>query len=428
MRYALVNPRWEFEGSIYFGCREPHLPLELGYARHLLELAGHTVLPCDAHLDSLSLDDVRKNVADFKPDFTIIPTAPTYLFWRCPPPELRIPQITLRAIRDVAGTTVAIGPHGSTTPQATLRKLEADVVMVGEPEELLAELTGNWDRLESLCYRRGNGEIVIGAPHYADMQKLPALRWGADRIGRHGHHHHRFDAEPTGLGAEVEASRGCPYHCTFCAKDNFRNEYRRRHTATVLEEVDVLIGEGVEYIYFIDEIFIPQRDLLRALADRQVKIGVQTRIDLWNEEAIQLLGAAHCVSIEAGVESITEAGRAMLDKKCKLSTEELFNRLVFAKQRIPFVQANLLAMEQDSSDDIEKWRQQLLEKGVWSNKPVPLFPYPGSPEYTKRWGKPDDVAWERAHDFYLKGTETFSDIQNQDPAELVQLELNAGAR
>ena len=27
MRVALVNPAWSFEGSIYFGCREPHLPL-----------------------------------------------------------------------------------------------------------------------------------------------------------------------------------------------------------------------------------------------------------------------------------------------------------------------------------------------------------------------------------------------------------------
>src|SRR6476646_7335029 len=74
MRYALVNPAWEFEGSIYFGCREAHLPLELGYARQLLESAGHSVLYCDAHLDSLSLADVRRNVAHFKPDLTIIPT------------------------------------------------------------------------------------------------------------------------------------------------------------------------------------------------------------------------------------------------------------------------------------------------------------------------------------------------------------------
>ncbi len=428
MRYALVNPAWDFEGSIYFGCREPHLPLEFGYAKQQLESAGHTVLYCDAHIDGLSLDEIRGKLVHFKPDFTVVPTAPTYLFWRCAPPELRIPQIVLKAIRDVAGTTVAIGPHGSTTPGATLHKLDVDVVMMGEPEELLAKLTGNWNDLDSLCYRRENGEIVTGAPHYADMQNQVALKWNTDYIGRHRHHHHRFDAEPLGPGAEVEASRGCPYHCTFCAKENFRDEYRRRPTATILEEVDALIGQGIEYIYFIDEIFIPQRDLLRALADRPVKIGVQTRIDLWNEEAIQLLAGAHCVSVEAGVESITEAGRAVLDKKCKLSTDDLFRRLVFAKQVIPFVQANLLAMEQDCTEDIEKWRQQLLEKGVWSNKPVPLFPYPGSPEYTRRWGKPDDFAWERAHEYYLKGTDTFSDIQNQDPAELVQLEFDGSVR
>ncbi len=41
MKYALVNPNWTFDGSIYFGCREPHLPLEYGYAKALLERAGH---------------------------------------------------------------------------------------------------------------------------------------------------------------------------------------------------------------------------------------------------------------------------------------------------------------------------------------------------------------------------------------------------
>jgi anaerobic magnesium-protoporphyrin IX monomethyl ester cyclase len=428
MRYALVNPAWDFEGSIYFGCREPHLPLEFGYARQLLEAAGHTVLYCDAHLDSLSIDEVRSRLSRFRPDFTILTTAPSYLFWRCAPPELRIPRMVAQQIRDIAGTLVVIGPHGSTTPRSTLQKLGVDLVMMGEPEQLLAELTGDWDRLNCLCYQRENGDVISGTPHYSDMQTLPALKWDASYIAKHRHHHHRFDAEPVGPGAEVEASRGCPYHCTFCAKDNFRDEYRRRSTATVLEEVDVLVAQGVEYIYFIDEIFIPQRDLLRELAQRPVKIGVQTRIDLWNEDAIRMLANAHCVSIEAGVESITEAGRAMLDKKCKMSTDQLFDRLVYAKQLIPFVQANLLAMEEDSAQDIENWRQQLLDKGVWSNKPVPLFPYPGSPEYTRRWGKPDDMAWERAHEYYLNGTASFSDIQNQDPAELVQLELNASCR
>ncbi len=255
------------------------------------------------------------------------------------------------------------------------------------------------------------------------MKQLPALRWPDEAIAKHHHHHHRFDAEPQGPGAEMEASRGCPYHCTFCAKDNFRNNYRKRPLNVILEELDRFVAQGVEYIYFIDEIFLPDQALLAALAERKIKIGVQTRIDLWNEQAIRALARAGCVSIEAGVESITEAGRAYLDKKCKLSTEELTGRLVFAKQLVPFVQANLLAMTEDDADAIEAWSHHLESHGVWANKPVPLFPYPGSPEYTRIWGPPDDFAWERAHEFYLKGFDSFSDIQEQRPQRLVELEL-----
>ena len=40
MRVALVNPNWNFGGSISSGCREPHLPLELGWCRVLLEERG----------------------------------------------------------------------------------------------------------------------------------------------------------------------------------------------------------------------------------------------------------------------------------------------------------------------------------------------------------------------------------------------------
>jgi hypothetical protein len=47
MKVALVNPPWRFDGSIYFGCREPHLPLELGYAQALLRQDGHETLLID---------------------------------------------------------------------------------------------------------------------------------------------------------------------------------------------------------------------------------------------------------------------------------------------------------------------------------------------------------------------------------------------
>jgi hypothetical protein len=87
------------------------------------------------------------------------------------------------------------------------------------------------------------------------------------------------------------------------------------------------------------------------------------------------------------------------------------------------VQANLIDAGTDSPEEIEAWRQGLQRHGVWANKPVPLFPYPGSPDYVKLWGLPDDRAWERALDHYLGRNAEFSDIQEDRPLPLERLEL-----
>jgi B12-binding domain/radical SAM domain protein of rhizo-twelve system len=246
---------------------------------------------------------------------------------------------------------------------------------------------------------------------------------GRDPRGRRAAgHRHRVDAAPGGPGAEVEASRGCPYSCTFCAKENFRNRYRRREAGSVATEVAGLQAQGAEYVYFIDEIFLPNRPLLEALVGRGLKFGVQTRIDLWKPDMLELLGRAGCVSIEAGVESLTREGRAQLDKNCKLETEELADRLIEAKRHVPFVQANLLEMSEDDGELVAGWRDRLRGAGVWANDPVPLFPYPGSPDYRRLWGLADDLAWERAVDHYLASFADFSDIQEARPRPLAELE------
>ena len=378
-------------------------------------------------MDGLTLEDVRRQVAAFLTDTTVVTTAPSYLFWRCAPPELRVPRETLDAIREVGGTLVAVGPHASTTPKAALHKLAVDAVVLGECEEILPLLTGDWSRVPAIAYRAGDEIRVNGAPHAADMTRLPALTWSAQTVARHHHHHHRFDSPQLGPGAEMEASRGCPYHCTFCAKDNFRNSFRRRPVEIIGQELDGLIAAGAGYIYFIDEIFLPYRNVLETIRDRKIRFGIQTRIDLWSPEMIDLLADAGCVSIEAGVESITEAGRELLDKKCKISTEEIGERLIYAKRRIAFVQANLLDSQEDNPAEVQAWRKHLQEHGVWANQPVPLFPYPGSPDYTIRFGAPDDLAWERAHESYLAAFDKFSDIQEQRPASLVQLESSGAS-
>ena len=425
MKVALVNPRWDFAGSIYFGCREAHLPLELGYSKALLEVAGHTTLMLDGALSDLTNDEMAEAVAAFAPNMTVVTTAPTYLFWRCAQPELRVPRAVFDALAGRGGRTVAVGPHGSATPETTLRKLGVDVVVRGECEEIVAKLAEGVPlaTVPSIAFRDGAATVVTGSPAAATFTTLPALHWPDAWVQRHHHHHHRYDRPPSGAGAEVEASRGCPYHCSFCAKIDFRDKYRVRGLAQVLAEIDGLVAQGVRYVYFIDEIFLPQKPLLEALVDRPIEFGIQTRIDLWKPEMLDLLGRAGCVSIEAGVESLTVEGRAKLDKQCRMTTDDLSERLVYARRSVPFVQANLLETANDDPALVTAWREKLRAQGVWANDPVPLYPYPSSPDYRKLWGLPDAEAWERAHAHYLQQFAAFSDIQEERPAPLRDLEL-----
>src|SRR4051812_24390937 len=166
-RVALINPDWQYDGSIYFGCRSPHLPLELGISQQLLDRAGHQTLLLDAHMFGLSISDVVAELETFRPDMVVVTTAPTYLFWRCAPPELRVPQQLTLALRDSAPILVAVGPHGSTTPRAALGKLQVDFVVMGECEATLLRLANGERDIPGICCHDGGQIRVNGGPQAA---------------------------------------------------------------------------------------------------------------------------------------------------------------------------------------------------------------------------------------------------------------------
>ena len=428
MKFALLNPNWDFKGSTYFGCQDPHTPLELLFAADQVSAAGHDALLIDAQIDDLMIDETRRRIDAFAPDFLVIPTAPSYLFWRCPPPELRVPMEWFASLRSKA-VKVAIGPHPSATPAATIRKTSCDVALRGEPDQTLVELASKaWQEITGCCYREEGGQMHISpVSAVVDMGALGPLDFKNYNVEAHCHRHHVFTNDH-GLGAELEFARGCPWACTFCNKTLFRNKFRERSVDAVLQEVDTLIARGVEYIYFIDEIFgvgKNVRRLLEGIAARPVKIGFQTRIDLWNEETLDLLGRAHCISMECGVESITHEGREGLNKNCRISTERIGELLVYARERIPWVQANLILTDKDDRAEIHHWQEMLKSKGVWVSEPVPMFPFPGSPLYAQTFAAaPDDMAWERAHRHYTSifAGKGYSDIQEQQPLAIEELE------
>jgi B12-binding domain/radical SAM domain protein of rhizo-twelve system len=427
MKFALLNPNWDFSGSTYFGCKDPHVPLELLFAADRLRAARHDALLIDAQTDNLNLPETKRRITAFAPDFLVIPTAPSYLFWRCPPPELRVPMEWFAGLESSA-IKVAIGPHPSATPATTIRKTGCDVALRGEPDQILPELASrHWQEITGCCFKTEEGFHISPAFGVADMSALGPLDFRNYRVEAHSHRHHVF-TDDQGLGAELEFARGCPWACTFCNKTLFRNKFRERSVDAVIAEVETLIARGVSYIYFIDEIFgvgKNVRRLLEELAERPVKIGFQTRIDLWNEESLDLLGRAGCISMECGIESITQQGREELNKNCRMDTDRIAELLIYARERIPWVQANLILTEQDDRTEIQRWQEKLKSRGVWVSEPVPMFPFPGSPLYTQTFADaPDDVAWERAHRHYTSmfAARGYSDIQEQTPVPIEELE------
>ena len=250
MRVALVNPRLDLRRAASISAA----------ASRICRWSSATPRPCSSRpgttrccstgqLWASTTTRWPSGLPPSAPDITMVPTAPSYLFWRCAPPELRVPAAFLPhspARRpDGRGRAAWLGHPGP-----TLRKLGADAVVRGECEEVIVGARRRRRlvavRLDRIARPDGGVIRVNGAPHasrFVDHRGRSAGPMSGSR--RHRHHHHRFDEPRQGLGAEVEASRGCPYTCSFCAKIDYRDDYRRRDLPLVLEEIDRLIAQGV---------------------------------------------------------------------------------------------------------------------------------------------------------------------------------------
>ena len=166
-------------------------------------------------------------VAGFAPDMTVVTTAPSYLFWRCAPPELRVP---LRLVRwqcaAIGGTLVAVGPHGSTTPRTPCGSWACRLVVMGECEECSrgSRVERSGPGSVRSAYRDGDDVVVQGGRTPAAFTICPPCGGPTSGSPATTITTTASMRSRPGPGAEVEASRGCPYHCTFCAKDEFSRQ------------------------------------------------------------------------------------------------------------------------------------------------------------------------------------------------------------
>src|SRR5262249_19040146 len=164
--------------------------------------------------------------------------------------------------------------------------VNADAAVVGEADVCWAELLADWERgaLKSRYTSRND----------TDLRHYPGIR--RDLLA--GRHYFTTNL--------VQATRGCPYHCSFCSVSTVNPKYRRRPIADVVAEIEALPGRT---LFFIDDnLFIHReytRELFRALIPLRKKWIGEASINIADDpELLDLAVASGMVGLLVGFESV----------------------------------------------------------------------------------------------------------------------------
>ncbi len=116
-------------------------------------------------------------------------------------------------------------------------------------------------------------------------------------------------------------TRGCPFHCNWCAKPIWGRRYAMRSPANVAEEM-ALVKRTLkpDHLWFADDIFGLQpkwvAELAREVAvrDAVIPFTIQSRADLMTPIAVDGLARAGCVEVWLGAESGSQKVLDAMDK------------------------------------------------------------------------------------------------------------------
>jgi len=310
---------------------QPYPPLGTLYAASFLRGRGYDVALFDAMLaDSEAewgeaLDRTRPKIAVLYEDNF------NYLSKMC---LLRMREAAFAMIGMARqhGCTVVVAGSDATDHAQAYMDAGAQYVLIGEGEQTLGELldilsersaTSLADVL-GLAYL-GDGELRINArrPDLKDLDALPFPAWDLVDIEKYRSiwlEHHGY------YSMNVATSRGCPYHCNWCAKPIWGQRYAMHSPERVAADLAHLKDRyRPDHIWFADDILGLRPDWVVEFArevsrlDAAVAFTIQSRADLMTDAAVEALAHAGCAEVWLGAES---GSQTILDAMQKGTTLE----------------------------------------------------------------------------------------------------------
>ncbi|MDX9817234.1 MAG: cobalamin-dependent protein, partial [Smithellaceae bacterium] len=246
MRIAVVATPYPLEEN-------PSPPLGLTYVAAAFVAVGAEVRILDYIVSGYSKEKISKQLDNFQPD-AVGATSVTMNFYEA--------QKILRDVKNCNSDIITMigGPHVSFAAAQTLRQCpEIDLIVIGEAEDTIAELTPvlkqkkKWRGIPGLAYRE-NGDVII-------TDKRPFID-NVDRISLPSRSLLPiFRYRALGFPVSMITSRGCPNACIFCLGRKMVGAKIRRRTANcVLDEIEEILGLGFERINIADDLFTSDKE------------------------------------------------------------------------------------------------------------------------------------------------------------------------
>ncbi len=250
------------------------------------------------------------------------------------------------------------GMHPTVMPDEALA--HADAVVIGEADQVMAGL------LDDLLANRLQKVYRAPLPTH-DSLDIP---WSRREI---------LDGKRYLTTQTLQASRGCPYNCSFCTvTPYFGNRFRYRDPADVLAEIRSFPRK---LVIFLDDNLLgdPARatPILEGMAELGIRWGSQTSLRFAEDrELLKLVARSGCIGLFVGIESISGPFSLLAKSKGQTPQAELMKRVRDAGL---ILETSLIFGFDDHGPDIFEKTLRFVEDCSIS---VPTFnlltPYPGT--------------------------------------------------
>ncbi|MCL4250915.1 MAG: B12-binding domain-containing radical SAM protein [Anaerolineae bacterium] len=299
-----------FDPKLY-DAMQPYPPLGTLYAAAIMRERGYQVALFDAML-SEGTHEWDAALDRHAPRYAVIYEDNFNYLSKMSLLRMREAALAMIKMAQARGCVVIVcGSDASDHPTVYLQA-GADYVILGEGDATLPELIDhlhnhdapNVHDIPGIAYLDALGSVArtLPRPVISDLDALPFPAW--DLVDR-DRYQHVWRERHGYYSMNLVTTRGCPFHCNWCAKPIWGQRYHVRSPEDVVAEMQWLKDNfAPDHIWFMDDIMGIQDRWIEQFADQLDEAGLRIPFKSLNRVDLLLRGRAIPALARAGAQIV----------------------------------------------------------------------------------------------------------------------------